>query len=127
MKGNIYIYHLKEDHEFCLMTHSPRREIPKDDKPAGKTHGIADILSRTTSKAISRSQVTQQRGQTIHILHEAISHMGGGCPHIAREQQGPSTQVNDLHTVAKDLAVPYPFARNPHLLITCNYSGSNDK
>ena len=30
------------------------------------------------------------------------------------------------HTVARDPAVPYPFAANSHVLITDKYSGSND-
>ena len=30
------------------------------------------------------------------------------------------------HTAARDPAVPYIFAANPHLLITGSYSGSND-
>ena len=31
-----------------------------------------------------------------------------------------------FHTVAKDVGFPYPFAANPHLLITGRYSGSTD-
>ena len=30
------------------------------------------------------------------------------------------------HTVAKNQGFPYPFAKNPHLLITGRYSGSQD-
>jgi hypothetical protein len=31
-----------------------------------------------------------------------------------------------LHTVAKDMGFPYPFAANPHLLVTGRYSGSTN-
>jgi hypothetical protein len=31
-----------------------------------------------------------------------------------------------FHTVAKDVGFPYPFAANPHLLITGRYSGNTD-
>ncbi len=31
------------------------------------------------------------------------------------------------HTVAKDQGFIYPFATNPHMLITGRYSGSKDK
>ena len=49
---------------------------------------------------------------------------------VARLSPGRNTDlaVNlpTYHIVARDLAVPYPFARNPHLLITSRYSGSSD-
>jgi hypothetical protein len=37
-----------------------------------------------------------------------------------------AVKLPTYHTVARDLAVPYPFAANPRLLITGRYSGSSD-
>jgi hypothetical protein len=37
-----------------------------------------------------------------------------------------AAKLPTYHTVARDPAVPYPFAANPHLLITGRYSGSSD-
>ena len=37
-----------------------------------------------------------------------------------------AVKLPTYHIVARDPAVPYPFATNPHLLITGRYSGSND-
>jgi len=51
--------------------------------------------------------------------------MGGGCPSISWKQLGHRRQVTDIHTVAKDLAIPYPFVANPHFLITGKYSDSS--
>ena len=48
----------------------------------------------------------------------------------ARSSPGRNTdlavKLPTYHTVARDPAVPYPFAANPHLLITGRYSGSSD-
>ncbi len=49
---------------------------------------------------------------------------------VARSSPGRNTELAvklpTYHTVARDLAVPYPFATNPHLIITGRYSGSSD-
>jgi len=34
-------------------------------------------------------------------------------------------KLQTYHTDTKDQIVPYPFATNPHMLITCRYSGSS--
>jgi hypothetical protein len=39
---------------------------------------------------------------------------------------GTAVRLPTYHTVEKDLAIPYPFAANPHLLITGRYSSSID-
>jgi len=49
---------------------------------------------------------------------------------VARTSPGRNTElavkIPSYHSVAKDPAVPYPFAANPHFLITGIYSGSSD-
>ena len=51
-------------------------------------------------------------------------------PEVARTSPGRNTDLAvtllTYHTVAKDHAVPYPLATNPHLLITCKFSRSSD-
>ena len=37
-----------------------------------------------------------------------------------------AVRLPTYHTVEKDLAIPYPFAANPHLLITGRYSSNID-
>ncbi len=48
----------------------------------------------------------------------------------ARTSPGGNTdlaiKLPTYHTVAKNQAVPYPFATNPHLFITYRYSGSSE-
>jgi len=39
---------------------------------------------------------------------------------------GIAVMLPTYHTVEKDLAIPYPFAVNPHLLISGRYSSNND-
>ena len=39
---------------------------------------------------------------------------------------GIAVRLPTYHTVEKDWTIPYPFAVNPHLLITCIYFSSND-
>ncbi len=45
---------------------------------------------------------------------------------VVGEQHGLRVKLPIYHTVAKDHAKPYPFATNPHIMITGRYSGSSN-
>ena len=61
--------------------------------------------------------------------HNALARQDTTWAETARASSGTNKSVAWLptyHTVAKDQGFPYLFAKNPHLLITGRYSGSQD-
>jgi len=108
---------------------------------AGKTRRGAKAR-RTINQPIGRMASPENQQEHRHKANHAHgSPNKGSQPHntlarqdttwveTARASPGTTKSVARLptyHTVAKDLGFPYPFAKNPHLLITGRYSGSQD-
>ena len=122
-----HVYHHTKRHELFHIKQSPRRESPEEDQPAGRTQAIAGITPRTSPQAISGPQLAQERRSTTHT---SLANPFRAWPEVViaspRSNKCTLVRLPTFHTISKDLGVSYPFATNPHLLITCIYLGSNE-
>jgi hypothetical protein len=95
------------------------------------TNQLIGRMASPENQQKHRHKTTQDHGlpQKGDQPHASLARQDGTWAEAARASPRASNTLARLpthHTDAKDHGYPYPFAENPHLLITCKYSSSTD-